>query len=171
MRIALTIIACVLIAVFASAVSAGSATSSNISPLKSVKGTNQNFGVGGGLFVEGRNGTVGMQSTATARLSFLLVSGVQGTFAFSIAAQGETIRPPQTLEGISAVPTFRLPSYVSVSFPGGNVRQGSSNETITVVIATAAAPSGHIPLELVVFQQQGPALMAETTFPITINVG
>jgi hypothetical protein len=152
----------------------GQALTSSVVPVsRTVTLTGGNFFFGGIITIQSQILPTTIPSNGTVQLQFLVTSGVSGNFEFAVATKGTPITPPPD-EGSEQLNGYTLPPYVGVEFSGGNSVGSAINATsvtVSLSISTTEAPTGTIPLELVVFQQQTPLVVAETAFPFVLTVG
>jgi hypothetical protein len=171
-RIALLAVFVILLVAIVGTVVAGGNGSPSVPVRRTVTMTGENFGVGGILAIQSQVLPTMAPPTGILQLQFLVNSGIAGTFEFAVASQGTLIVPPANVSQAQPV-GYALPTYVSVEFPGGKSVGSAINATevtVSMSISITAAPAGTIPLELVVFQQQTPLVVAETTFPFVLTV-
>lgn len=118
------------------------------------------------------SGSISLVPGSPSTIEVQISSHVTGPFMVGLSSEGNDIQVGMILQGY---PTS-LPSGLSAQFPNGASVRGS-NQTVVPIIVSAAigTASGTVPLELIVYQQQGPlnlpAAYTATIVDFSANIG
>jgi hypothetical protein len=140
-------------------------------PAQTISNVSQTFSRAG-ISASIANSSIDLQPGQPFRLVAKISSPVDGPFLVGVASRGTDISPGIIDQGHPS----SLPAGLSAEFPfGATTQSGSQAEVPIVIIAASNAPFQTIPLQLVVYQQQGPldqpGAYSGVVIPFNVSIG
>jgi hypothetical protein len=131
---------------------AASVAQSSPGPIQTISFSDTTFSVAA-VSITIVNTTVNLQLGLPTMIEFKISSPVNGPFMIGVTSQGKDLMVGMIAQGHST----DLPAGLSAQFPSGALLQAANQAVVSVVLtASSGMPTGNIPLQLVVYQQQHP---------------